>query len=68
MKILLLVVLIASVYAYDKVLFKDVKSLTLHKGQYTNARRVSAIPQLTCTGGPASSQSYKINTVQCTNT
>jgi hypothetical protein len=43
-----------------------VKTLTLHKGQRTEARRVSSIPQLKCVGGPAKG-AYEPEVVQCYN-
>jgi len=68
MQILLLLLLAVSVYSHNKVLLKDLKSVTLYKGEWTTGRRNSPIPQLNCTGGASSYESHKINTVQCTNT
>lgn len=65
--ILLALFLIFSVTAYDKVLLRDVKSIVLNKGQYTQARRTSPISQLTCMGGSARSRSHEVGQVQCTN-
>ncbi|CAF0739017.1 unnamed protein product [Didymodactylos carnosus] len=48
------------------VLIEDVKTLTLHKGQKTQARRTSPIPQLKCTGGSARC-AFEPDTVQCYN-
>ncbi|CAF2512138.1 unnamed protein product [Rotaria sp. Silwood2] len=48
------------------VLLEDVKTLTLHKGQRTEARRVSSIPQLKCIGGSAKC-AYEPDVVQCYN-
>jgi len=48
------------------VLLEDVKTLTLQKGQRTQARRVSAVPQLKCIGGSAKC-AYEPDVVQCYN-
>jgi hypothetical protein len=40
--------------------------LTLHKGQKTQARRVSSIPQIKCVGGSAKG-AYEPDVVQCYN-
>ncbi|BFZ16803.1 hypothetical protein BsWGS_19842 [Bradybaena similaris] len=50
----------------EKILLSDVKVLTLHHGQMTNARRSPAVPQLKRVGGSAH---YKFTpkVVQCTN-
>eukprot|EP01122_Echinamoeba_exundans_P010869 TRINITY_DN4160_c0_g1_i1.p1 TRINITY_DN4160_c0_g1~~TRINITY_DN4160_c0_g1_i1.p1 ORF type:complete len:307 (+),score=41.92 TRINITY_DN4160_c0_g1_i1:107-1027(+) len=46
----------------------DVQALTFKAGQYTNARRTSAIPQLECTGGSAlSRRDLHPTVVQCVN-
>lgn len=50
----------------NAVLLANVKTLTLRKGAKTSARRVSAIPQLTCIGGNAKSH-YEIDVLRCTN-
>ena len=42
------------------------KTLTLQKGQRTQARRVSSIPQLKCVGGSAKC-AYEPDVVQCYN-
>jgi hypothetical protein len=50
----------------DRVLMRDIDTLTFNQGQYTTNRRVPAEPQLTCVGGDA--QSYATNhiiAVQC---
>jgi hypothetical protein len=65
--VLLALFLIFSVSAYDKVLLRDVKSIVLNKGQYTQARRTTPISQLTCMGGSARSRSHEVSQVQCTN-
>jgi len=50
-----------------RVLLTDIKVLTFEEGRYTNARRTSAIPSLSCLGGSAKNSEYKPTTVQCTN-
>nr|ACF75517.1 7 transmembrane protein 66 [Philodina roseola] len=49
-----------------RVLLSDVQTLTLHKGEKTNARRVSAVPQLKCVGGRARG-AFEPDVVQCYN-
>jgi len=51
---------------HRSILLSDVSTLTLHKGQRTQARRVSSIPQLRCVGGSAKGQ-YEPDVVQCYN-
>lgn len=41
-----------SAYA-QKVRLKDVATITLHRDEFTTARRSQAIPQLKCVGGSA---------------
>jgi len=54
--------------AQDKVLLDGVRALTLENGKYTQARRVSAIPQLQCVGGDALGYNkYYPKVVQCVN-
>lgn len=68
---LLLLVLFALAFAdtsSNKVLLKNVQSVTLHRNSYTTGRRNAAVPQLVCVGGSARSESNKVETVQCTNT
>ncbi|NWU97964.1 SARAF factor, partial [Upupa epops] len=48
------------------VLLKEIQTLTLHRGQYTTARRTPAVPQLQCTGGTAGC-SHVPEVVQCYN-
>ena len=48
------------------VLLEDVRTLTLQRGQRTQAKRVSSIPQLKCIGGSAQG-AYEPDTVQCYN-
>lgn len=50
----------------DAVLLSNVRSLTLTNGKKTTARRVSAIPQLTCVGGNAKGL-YDIDVMRCKN-
>jgi len=69
--IIILLAFIANVYSnkanYAAVLMRDVKVITLHKDQYNAYRRTSPIQQLNCVGGSASSESHKVQTVQCYN-
>ncbi|NXP44610.1 SARAF factor, partial [Heliornis fulica] len=48
------------------VLLRDVQALTLHRGRYTTARRVPAVPQLQCMGGSAGCV-HAPEVVQCYN-
>ncbi|KAL4235590.1 Store-operated calcium entry-associated regulatory factor [Mactra antiquata] len=57
---------IVSAAKSDRVLLNDVKAITLHHGQMTNARRSEPVPQLKCVGGTAGC-SFRPQTVQCTN-
>jgi len=50
----------------NTVLLSRVKTLTLRHGQQTSARRVSAIPQLTCVGGNAQGL-YEVDILRCKN-
>jgi len=50
----------------NAVLLSSIKSLTLRGDKMTTARRVSAIPQLTCSGGSAQGL-YEIDVMRCTN-
>ena len=50
----------------DSVLLSKVKSLTLRSGQKTTHRRVSAIPQLRCTGGSGKGL-YEVDVLRCKN-
>lgn len=45
---------------------RDVSTLTLHRGQYTTARRSESIPQLQCVGGSAGCK-HAPQVVQCYN-
>ncbi|CAF1209062.1 unnamed protein product [Rotaria sordida] len=51
---------------HRSVLLEEVKTLTLHKGQRTEARRVSSVPQLKCVGGSAKC-AFEPDVVQCYN-
>jgi hypothetical protein len=46
---------------------RGVSALTFRRGRMTAARRVAAVPQLTCVGGPCSMHADSIDTIQCTN-
>jgi len=51
----------------DAMLLDQIKVLTFEENKRTNARRVSAIPQLQCIGGNARGSQYQPNIVQCHN-
>lgn len=52
----------------EKVLLHQVDKIVLREGHMTNSRRVSAIPQLRCVGGPAGcSATPRPNLVVCSN-
>ncbi|XP_030348930.1 store-operated calcium entry-associated regulatory factor [Strigops habroptila] len=51
---------------HGRVLLREVQALTLHREQYTTARRTAAVPQLQCTGGTAGC-SHIPEVVQCYN-
>ncbi|XP_078252077.1 store-operated calcium entry-associated regulatory factor [Rhinoraja longicauda] len=51
----------------ERVLLREVQSLTLYSGRYTNGRRSSPVPQLECVGGTASCTSFIPQVVQCYN-
>ncbi|KAJ1358653.1 hypothetical protein KIN20_017131 [Parelaphostrongylus tenuis] len=48
----------------ERVLLRDVNTITLREGQYTTGRRVAAVPQLRCVGGGACYK-YQPRVVQC---
>ena len=50
----------------ERVLLSSVKSLTLRKDLKTTHNRVSAVPQLVCTGGSAKGL-YEIDVLRCKN-
>lgn len=50
----------------DSILLSNVRTLTLREGQKTSARRVTAIPQLTCIGGNAKGL-YDVDVMRCKN-
>ncbi|VDD91122.1 unnamed protein product [Enterobius vermicularis] len=54
-----------SAYA-QKVRLKDVATITLHRDEFTTARRSQAIPQLKCVGGSAKAHAQP-RVVQCYN-
>ncbi len=45
---------------------KDIKVLTLYKGEQTQARRVSSIPQIKCIAGSAKC-AYEPDIIRCYN-
>lgn len=50
----------------NRVLLREVTSLTLHRGEYTAGRRSAPVPQLECIGGTAYGR-FSPKTVQCYN-
>lgn len=48
-----------------KVSLDSIRSLTLYKDEYTQARRTTSIPQLTCIGKPC--KQYQPEVVRCVN-
>lgn len=65
--ILLSVIFLASAWRDDAVRLTNIKALTLHKGEWTKARRTSPIRQLECVGGSAQHSAYQPEVVQCIN-
>ncbi|KAI1314711.1 hypothetical protein EDD11_001833 [Mortierella claussenii] len=51
---------------HQKILLRDVQTLTLHRGRMTTGRRAAPVPQVTCAGGNACGD-YEPDVVQCTN-
>ena len=52
-------------YSMSRVPLADIKTLTFHKDSYTNARRVAAVPQLTCVGNAC--KLFQPEVVRCYN-
>lgn len=50
----------------DAVLLSNIKTLTLHGGRQTTARRGPAVPQLDCVGGNAKGL-HNVDVMRCTN-
>ncbi|WKX98786.1 hypothetical protein Q1695_014013 [Nippostrongylus brasiliensis] len=50
--------------AHERVLLKDVSTITLREGQYTTGRRSNPVPQLRCVGGSAKGK-YQPRAAQC---
>jgi hypothetical protein len=48
-----------------KILLKNVNALTFHAGQWTDHRRLPAIPQLQCISGPCGQAPIRV--MQCRN-
>lgn len=59
-----LLVLIFGDCVDERVLLRDVSTITLKEGQYTTGRRVAPVPQLKCVGGGACYK-YQPRFVQC---
>lgn len=53
--------------AYKSILTSDIGALTFTANRLTVARRVPAIPQLECLGGPLCTEALMPKTVQCRN-
>ncbi|XP_022317373.2 uncharacterized protein LOC111120732 [Crassostrea virginica] len=51
----------------DRILLRDIQTLTLKSNMMTNARRSSAVPQLKCIGGTAGCNAFRPQVVQCYN-
>lgn len=52
--------------AHQRVPMSSIDALTFYQGKQTNARRVSAVPQLACVGGDARHEAnHNVNVVQC---
>ncbi|XP_067886510.1 store-operated calcium entry-associated regulatory factor [Heterodontus francisci] len=51
----------------ERVLLREVQTLTLYSGQYTTGRRTSPVPQLQCVGGTAGCSAFFPHVVQCYN-
>jgi len=49
----------------QKVALDSIRSLTFYKGEYTQGRRTSPIPQLTCVGKPCNV--FQPDVVRCVN-
>jgi len=63
--IIILFNVLANVFA-NSIPLKNIESLTLFKGKYTDRNRTNPIPQLSCEGGSAGC-AYAPDVVQCTN-
>ena len=50
----------------DAVLLSNIKTLTLHNGRQTTARRGPSVPQLECVGGNARGL-HSVDVMRCTN-
>eukprot|EP01116_Phalansterium_solitarium_P016305 TRINITY_DN3772_c0_g1_i1.p1 TRINITY_DN3772_c0_g1~~TRINITY_DN3772_c0_g1_i1.p1 ORF type:complete len:310 (+),score=31.60 TRINITY_DN3772_c0_g1_i1:108-1037(+) len=50
---------------HERILFDDVRAITLKKGHMTTGRRNSPVPQLSCVGGSACKASYEPSSVLC---
>lgn len=73
-KLILVTVLISlaalavAAYGHRKIRLTDVRAITLSKNKYTNGRRSSPIPQISCTHGDACGyREYEPEVVQCVN-
>lgn len=55
-----------NLFLANRVLLRDITTLTLNRGQSTTGRRASPVPQLQCVGGTAQGK-FSPKTVQCYN-
>ncbi|XP_072445254.1 store-operated calcium entry-associated regulatory factor [Chiloscyllium punctatum] len=51
----------------ERILLRDVQTLTLYSGKYTTGRRTHPVPQLQCVGGSAGCSVLLPKVVQCYN-
>ena len=51
----------------EKTLLKEIKAITLHRGQLTSGRRTSPVSQMKCDGGGAGCRVRQPATTQCYN-
>jgi len=67
LKIVLLFCFSTNVLGLDnqKILERDIESLTLYRNRYTTFRRTVALPHIKCIGGPC--HLYEPSVIQCTN-
>ncbi|CAD5215863.1 unnamed protein product [Bursaphelenchus xylophilus] len=62
----LLLIFCSTCEGQQRVLLRDVTSVTLKRGEYTTGRRSSSVPQLQCVGGTAYGK-FSPKVVQCYN-
>ncbi|KAJ3258856.1 Store-operated calcium entry-associated regulatory factor [Boothiomyces macroporosus] len=65
---MLFLLILEATARHQKVLLKDIQTLTLYNGKYTTGQRSSAVPQLKCVGGDACRyKEYQPEIMQCEN-